>query len=75
VLGEVSESWAIDDGGSHFGGCGCEEEGRVVVAYRDGGNLCVYIKENVAVEVCNADLCQSQFVSGSMPNILVAIAS
>ena len=74
VLGEVSKRGAIDDGRGHFGGCGCQEERGVVVAYGDGGDLGVYIEKDVAVEVCDADSCQSRFTSGSMPNILVAIA-
>ena len=64
MLGEVAECWAVDDGRGHFGGCGCEEEGGVVVAYGDGGNLGVYIEEDITVEVCNAISCQLKLLSG-----------
>jgi hypothetical protein len=54
VLGEVSQGWSVDNGRGHFGGCGCEKKGGVVVAYGDRGNLSVYIEQNVAVQICNA---------------------
>ena len=43
VRGEVSESRAVDEGGYHLFGFGGGVEGGVVVAYGDGGNLCVTV--------------------------------
>lgn len=74
VLGEVSQCGAVDDGGGHFGGGGGEEEGRVVVTYGDGGDLGVYVEEDVAVEVCDAGKCQLAFFPESMEDVLIAIA-
>lgn len=53
VLGEVAERWSVDQGGGHFGRGSSQEEGGVVVAHGNGGNLGIHIEQDVAVEVSN----------------------
>lgn len=41
--GEVADGGSVDEGGDHLGGLGGLDEGGVVVAYRDGGDLGVAV--------------------------------
>ena len=51
VLGEVTKGWSIDDSGGHFGRGSSEEEGWIIVAYWNRGNLGVYVEKHIAVKV------------------------
>jgi len=41
VRGEAAQSGAVDQGRGHLGGGGGVHEGGVVIAERDGGDLCI----------------------------------
>lgn len=52
--GEVADGRAVDQSRDHLGGLGSLNEGGVVVAHGDGGNLGVDIEELVAVDIDDA---------------------
>lgn len=54
IGGEVANGRSVDESGDHLGGLGSLDEGAVVVANGDGGNLSVDIEELVAVDINNA---------------------
>lgn len=54
LAGEVTDGRSVDEGRDHLGGLGSLDEGGVVVANGDGGNLSVDIEVLVAVNIDDA---------------------
>ena len=54
LAGEVTDGRSVNEGRDHLGGLRSLDEGGVVVANRDGGNLSVDIEVLVAVNIDNA---------------------
>jgi hypothetical protein len=57
VGGEVANSGSVDESGDHLGGLGSLDEGVVVVANRDGGDLSVDIEVLVTVNIDDTAEC------------------
>jgi hypothetical protein len=52
--GEVTQGWAVNQGGYHLGRGGNLLEVGVVVSNWNGGDLSIHIKELVSIEISDA---------------------